>query len=273
VPEGQDGFVPIRRSFLVAGVAVAVAAVGVAAGLLVATNGSGQPSLLCREQARTVAGGGYVVQNNEFDSTAPVCVVTRGGTDFRVRNSAVSNSTDGFPAAYPSIYQGCHWGRCSSGGLAATPVQVADLTPGTVTTSWSTTQPASSGSYYVAYDVWFNRAPTATGQPDCAELMVWLGHNGPVQPFGTPVASDVTVAGHAYDVWAGQRSVWSAITYEMTTNATAVSDLDLGALVQDAVGRGYLPRSCYLISVEAGFGLWHGGAGLATRSFSVRLSR
>ena len=55
----------------------------------------------------------------------------------------------------------------------------------------------------------------------------------------------------------------------MTTAITSVSDLDIGALAQDAVSRGYLSSSCYLISVEAGFGLWHGGAGLATHSFSV----
>ena len=261
---------PIRRSFLVAGVAVAAA--GVAAGLLVATSGSDQPSVLCLQQARPVAGGAYVVQNNEFDSSAPVCVVTRGGTDFRVRNSSVSNSTDGFPGAYPSISQGCHWGRCSSGGLAAAPVKVPALAAGAVTTSWSTRQPASGGSYYVAYDIWFNKTPTTAGQPDCAELMVWLSHNGPVQPFGGLVASGVSVGGHGYDIWAGQHPTWSAITYDMTTNATSVSDLDIGTLAQDAVSRGYLSRSCYLISVEAGFGLWHGGTGLATRSFSVRVS-
>jgi hypothetical protein len=262
--------VRVRRSFLAAAVIVAVA--GVAVGAIVATSAPDQPGVLCREQARPVAGGAYVVQNNEFDSTAPVCVVTRGGTDFRVRNSSVSNSTGGFPAAYPSIYQGCHWGRCSSGGLAAQPVKVGGLTSHAVITSWSTRQPASGGSYYVAYDTWFNKTPTATGQPDCAELMVWLNRRGPVQPFGGQIATDVSVGGHAYDIWAGQRSIWTAITYEMTTNVTSVSDLDISALAQDAVGRGYLPRSCYLISVEAGFGLWHGGTGLATRSFSVGVS-
>ena len=33
--------------------------------------------------------------------------------------------------------------------------------------------------------------------------------------------------------------------------------------------RGYLKSSWYLIDVEAGFELWHGGAGLATKSLSV----
>jgi Glycosyl hydrolase family 12 len=100
-------------------------------------------------------------------------------------------------------YQGCHWGNCSSGGLTSTPVQVSDLTAGRVTTSWSTSQPGGSSDYDVAYDIWFNQTPTTSGQPDCTELMVWLNHNGPVQPFGSEVASDVSLGGHTYDIWEG----------------------------------------------------------------------
>ena len=79
------------------------------------------------------------------------------------------------------------------------------------------------------------------------------------------------MGGRSYNIWEGQRPTWDTISYEMTTATISVSDLDVGALAQDAVSRGYLSSSCYLISVEAGFGLWQGGAGLATRSFSVDL--
>ena len=41
---------------------------------------------------------------------------------------------------------------------------------------------------------------------------------------------------------------------------------------RNAVRRGYIRMSWYLIDVEAGFELWRGGAGLATDSFSVNLS-
>ncbi len=251
---------------LVVAVAI-VAAVATLVAIAVTGTQTG-PSTLCRQQTRSVADGRYIVQNNEYNSRAPACITTSGGTDFLVRNSSISNATNGVPGAYPSIYQGCHWGNCSSGGLAATPVQVSDLTAGTVTTTWSTTQSAS-GSYYAAYDIWFNKTPTTTGQPDCTELMVWLNHHGPVRPFGTQIAIGVSVGGHAYDIWEGRRPTWDAISYDMTTGAASVSGLDIGALAQDAVSRGYLSGSCYLISVEAGFGLWHGGAGLATHSFSV----
>jgi cellulose 1,4-beta-cellobiosidase len=253
----------------IAGLAVVI---GGGTGLVLSTAGAqAATSTLCQEQTATASGGTYIVQNNEFDSGASECVSTDGNADFSVANSAISNSTSGSPGAYPSIYQGCHWGNCSSGGLTSTPIQVANLGTGQVTTSWGTTQPGGSNAYDVAYDIWFNQTPTTSGQPNCTEMMVWLNHNGSVQPFGSQVASGVSVGGHTYNVWEGQQSVWNTVTYDMTTPSTSVSGLDVAALAQDAVGRGFLSRSCYLIDIEAGFELWQGGAGLATNSFSVNV--
>jgi cellulase/cellobiase CelA1 len=226
---------------------------------------------LCQEQAASVAGGSYIVQNNEYDSSAQECVTTDGNADFTVASSSIDNATNGSPGAYPSIYQGCHWGDCSSGGLSSDPIEVSNLTPGTATTSWSTTQ-TGSGAYDVAYDIWFNQTPTTAGQPNGTEIMVWLSHNGSVQPFGSEVATNVSIGGHTYDVWYGAQSTWDTVTYEMTSPATSVSNLDVGTLAQDSVSRSYTKSSWYLIDVEAGFELWQGGAGLATSSFSVTVN-
>jgi hypothetical protein len=228
-------------------------------------------STLCNSQTAAVGGGTYIVQNNEWNSAASECVTTDGNADFTVANSAISNATNGAPGGYPSIYQGCHWGSCSSGGLTSTPVQASNLGSGKVTTSWSTTQ-TGSGAYDVAYDIWFNKTSTTTGQPNCLELMVWLNHNGSVQPFGSQVATGVSIGGHSYSVWEGAQSTWNTVSYTMTSGTTSVSNLDVGQLAQDAISRGYMPSSCWLIDVEAGFELWQGGAGLATNSFSVNVN-
>jgi Glycosyl hydrolase family 12/Cellulose binding domain/Putative Ig domain len=226
------------------------------------------PITLCNSQTAAVGGRSYIVQNNEWNSGASECITTDGNPDFTVANSAISNATNGAPGGYPSIYQGCHWGNCSSGGLAATPIEASNLGTGKVTTSWSTTQ-TGSGAYDVAYDIWFNRTATTTGQPNCMELMVWLSHNGSVQPFGSQVASNVNIGGRSYNVWEGAQSSWNTVSYTMTTGTTSVTNLDVGQLAQDAISRGYMPSSCWLIDVEAGFELWQGGAGLATKSFSL----
>ena len=140
-----------------------------------------------------------------------------------------------------------------------------------MTTNWSTSQPGGGNDYDVAYDIWFNQTPTASGQPNGTELMIWLNHNGHVQPFGSKVASDVSLGGRSYDVWYGQQG-WNTVSYTMNSGTTSVRNLDLRPLVADLVKRGYLKRSWYLIDVEAGFELWHGGAGLATKSFSVNVA-
>jgi hypothetical protein len=122
---------------------------------------------LCQEQNASVTSGSYIVQNNEYDSSAQECVTTDGNADFTVASSSIANATNGSPGAYPSIYQGCHWGNCSSGGLSSDPIEVSNLTPGTVTTNWSTTQ-TGSGAYDVAYDIWL--------VPDRRRVLPCVGH-------------------------------------------------------------------------------------------------
>ena len=257
-----------RRLIVTVGLVVAVASCGSTASG--SASGNSVTAQLCGSQRADVSGGAYIVQNNRYGTTAPECVRLDGGTSFRVSRSSIDTKADGGPGAYPSIYQGCHWGQCGSGGLVAHPVRVSGLTPGKVTTNWSTVQP-THGTYNVAYDVWFNKTPKASGQPDCTELMVWLNHTGAIEPFGSPIADGVSVGGRRYNVWGGPQRWGRTITYVMTTPVKSVSGLDVGVLAQDAVHRGYLPQSCYLIDIEAGFELWKGGTGLGTTSFSVHL--
>jgi hypothetical protein len=250
-------------------VAEALAAVIIGTGILALMTVSARPTAtkLCNLQAAPVSGGSYRVQNNEWNSTASECITTEGNANFTVANSSISKSS-GAPGGYPSIYKGCHWGVCTTG--SGLPIQVSSLTPGTVTTSWSTTQTAS-GAYNVAYDIWFYRTPTTSGRPNGAELMVWLNHHGSVrQPFGSLVGA-ATVGGHSYNVWFWNQG-WNTISYSMTSGTTSVSSLDIGELAADAVSRGYIQNSWHLTDVEAGFELWQGGAGLATNSFSVNVS-
>jgi hypothetical protein len=173
-----------------------------------------------------------------------------------------SLATNGAPATYPSIFKGCHWGDCTmSSGL---PIQVSNL--GSATSSWSTTQ-VGSGAYDVAYDIWFNSTPTTPGQPDGTEIMIWLNSRGGVQPFGARTGTS-TAAGHNWDVWTGQQTSWKIISFVSNPGITSVDNLDLKALINDAVSRGSLNPNHWLLDAEAGFEIWQGGQGLGTNSFS-----
>ena len=246
-----------------------LAAGAILAAVLPAACSSEGTTTLCHSQAHPVSGGSYTVMNNEWHSDANQCITTDGTASFTVANSSIATTTHGAPGGYPLIYRGCHWGACTpDSGL---PIPVSSIRPGTVITSWRTTQPGGSSHYNVAYDIWFNRTPTTGGQPDGAELMIWLNRNGPVHPAGSRVASDVSAGGRTYDVYLRQWH-WNTITFTMTPGATSVRHLDLWPLVAYAASRGYIQDSWYLISVESGFELWRGGAGLATRSFSVKVA-
>jgi cellulose 1,4-beta-cellobiosidase len=69
-------------------------------------------------------------------------------------------------------------------------------------------------------------------------------------------------------VWFGNQC-WNTISYVRTSGTTSVSNMDIDSLTADAISRGYIQKSWFLIDVEAGFELWQGGAGLGTNSFSV----
>jgi Glycosyl hydrolase family 12/Cellulose binding domain len=271
---------PSRKAFVVAAVLVVVVFGGVAL-IVGAMTGSDHPAsaigaripggevsaALCNSQRLAVDGGVYTVQNNEWGSGAAECVAVGAPGGFTVTRSAIANSASGAPGGYPSIYRGCHWSACTP--RSGLPVPVSRLlSPGTVTTTWATAQPGT-GAYDVAYDIWFNRAPGTSGQPDGAELMIWLNHNGPVRPFGSKVSTAV-IGGRSYDVWFGKQA-WNTISYSMVRGTTSVRDLDIGQFAADALRRGYIGKSWYLIDVEAGFELWQGGAGLATDSFAVNV--
>lgn len=212
-----------------------------------------------------VNGKEYVVQNNVWGASTAQCIDVNG-TSFRVTRSDHKLPTNGSPASYPSIFKGCHWGDCTTG--SGLPLRVDSI--GSARSSWSVSTP-SSGAWDVAYDLWFNSTPSTTGQPDGAELMIWLNSRGGVQPGGSIVAGNVSIAGATWNVWYADWA-WNYIAYQRTSPTNSVTDLDVNAIIQDARRRGYIQPSWYFIDAEAGFELWQGGAGLATNSFSFTAS-
>jgi hypothetical protein len=245
---------------------LAAVAMLAASGVFAAAAPARAATTLCNSQTAAVAGGAYTVQNNEWNSSASECVTTDGNADFTVANSSI-NLSGGAPGGYPSIYKGCHWGACTSN--SGLPIPVSSMTPGEVTTSWSTTQ--TSGAYDVAYDIWYNQTPTTSGQPNAEEMMIWINHAGGVEPFGSVVASNVNIGGRTWTIWEGRMSIWNVVSYVLNTGVTSVSNLDVDLLAADSVQRGYMTNSDYLIDLEAGFELWNGGVGNATNSYSVNI--
>jgi hypothetical protein len=207
-------------------------------------------------------GGLYDFQMNEYDSSLEECA-TISGLGFTVTTADFSNATDGSPATYTSIFRGCHWGVCTS----SNPFPIEESNIASATTSVSITQPSGYNND-AAYDIWFNQTSTTSGQPNGTEIMIWLNHQGSIEPFGSQVAT-ATIDGASYEVWTGNQSSWKIVSYVASTPVTSVSNMNLVPFFADAVSRGSLESSWWLIDVEYGFEIWTGGQGLAMSGYSV----
>lgn len=215
------------------------------------------------------SGNPYRVYNNIWnDQNKSHCMeVNSNNGAFRITSSRHDKPTQGAPATYSFINKGCHWGVCAH-AKGEMPRQVSSILE--ARSSWSTTQ-ATSGVYNVAYDVWFHPSSMALGQPDGAELMIWLACKGDIQPVGSMIGMNVPVGDALWDIWAGWNGSNSVITYVRVNNIEAVSDFSIKAFIVDAVSRGYIENDWYLVSVGAGFEIWKGGEGLASNSFSFQV--
>ena len=243
-------------------VASAVTALG-----LTATPAFGAPAgvQICDQYGSThVSGDRYVVQNDEWGDSIQQCITAFDG-GFTVDSGNHNLPTSGPPAAYPSIYAGCHYGNCSSG--SGLPLQVSAFHDVHSTVDYG----VAAGQWDAAYDIWLDTSPTPQGQNNGAEIMIWGDHAGAPQPFGGRVGT-ADLAGAAWDVWEGRSNNggigWNVVSYVRQQPTTSL-DVHVQDFTADAGRRGYVQPSWYLTSVQFGFEPWQGGPGLRVNSFTV----
>ena len=209
----------------------------------------------------------YHLQANEWGSSAPFSITNDGCVDFKIASSEINVSTSGAPGAYPSLYRGCHWGNCTTN--SGLPLVVDQIARGGAVKTTAKTTSAAPGTWDTAYDIWWDSLPTSPNAGGDLEMMIWLTKQGAVQPAGSVVASNVDIGGRAWNVWHGGTSPGGTVSYVLVNSSNSVTDLDLGPLAADAVARGYMLSSWYLIGVEFGFEPWQNGTGLSVDSFNV----
>jgi hypothetical protein len=248
------------RRFVQGILLVGVLIAGITAGL---APQPAQAVVTCEKYATVaIQGGRYNVQNNVWGADTTQCVDTTT-SGFRITQADHNKPTNGAPAAYPSVYFGCHYGNCTSG--SGLPLQASSGTFAGMRSSVNMSYP-SSGTWNASYDLWFDPTPRTDGQNTGAEIMIWLNRQGSIQPIGSRVGS-ANLAGATWDVWYGNIG-WNVVSY-VRTSATSSLDFAVNDFYGDAVNRGHAQRNWYLTSVQAGFEPWIGGAGLAVNSFSV----
>jgi endoglucanase len=233
-------------------------------GLMVAAPAAHADTTICGQYDTTaVSGGQYIVQNNEWNDSIQQCLdVSNDG--FTVTTGNHNVSTGGSPAAYPSIYAGCHYGDCSAG--SGLPEQVSAFANPQSSVSFST----AAGQWDASYDIWFDTQPSPSGQNDGEELMIWASHSGAPEPAGTQIGT-ATIEGATWQVWEARLTSggisWNDVSYVRETPVNNLT-VNLKDFTSDSLSRGYLQSSWYLTSVQFGFEPWQGGPGLGVNSFS-----
>lgn len=209
--------------------------------------------------------GQQIVMNNVWGAQTAQCIDVDPATgNFTITRSDHDNP-GGSVASYPVIFEGCHWDFCT--GSDDLPLPVNNIQ--TAVSSWSIdTGNVVGGTWNAAYDLWYHTSSDTARAPDGAELMIWLDRGGGAGPAGSLVAGDLPIDGATWDLYFAQFTDWNYIAYLRTSPTSSVSNLDINAFTQDAVGRGFIQPSWYLSAVEVGFELWRQGAGLASGGFS-----
>lgn len=212
----------------------------------------------------------YMVQPNVWGTAGSqnLCTSVTGTTPtFNITTSTL-NQGGSAPAGYPSIFKGCHYGRCTNMKTSNLPMLVSSI--GSAISSWSVT--TASGTYNVAYDLWIlpGSDPSFADTNGGTELMIWINHQGSIQPFGGQTGT-VTLDGTSWAVWTGSIG-WNYIAYVRQSPTNSVTNLNLKAFIDDAATRGSVNRGHYLKTIEAGFEIWSGGQGMATTGFSATVN-
>ena len=210
----------------------------------------------------------YLVKNDNYGGRAE-CITNVGRRpNFTVTRSA-ANSYSSAVMAYPFVLYGCSWGQCPPGSPLPRPIREVRR----ATATWTTVERAG-GRWNAAFDIWFGRHRSAyRGQARGAELMVWLNaRHDPAVP-GQVVRVDHRRWYVYHWVAAHDGAHWNYIQVRAVHPVRQVHRLALLPIIRRMERLGLIHRRWWLLNIESGFEIWHGGVGLATTSFSAHVSR
>ena len=226
----------------------------------------------CADYAALVRGKHWVNNNvwGKADGTGSQCVWENG-----LSGDSLSWGTEWTWAgdntkvkSYASAVLGWHWGWKVPSATTGLPVRLSAGKAVTTTWNFRVTQ-TTSNVMNVAYDLWLHdmAAPDWQNNPT-DEVMVWLYKSGGAGPVGTKQAT-VTIGGATYDLYKGNIG-WEVYSFVRTSNTSAAT-LDLTDFTDDLVARGWLAKSKYLSSVQAGTEIFTGSGRLDTTAYSVKI--
>jgi hypothetical protein len=221
------------------------------------------------DQYYSTSNGNYQMMTNYWNKAGSApntqCInITSSGFSITTQDQVCA--TNGGPCSYPAVYIGCHYSTCSPS--TNLPMQLSSISAANT----STTDTFNSGTFDASYDIWVNDTTNVSGV-EKTEIMIWLNHNGSIQPIGSQEASNVSLGGYTWNVWTGNNGANNVESYVATSAISSFSG-NVMVWINDALSRhsAFGNSSWYLTSIQDGFEPWSGGTGLAITNFSASVT-
>lgn len=213
-----------------------------------------------------VDGHDYIIQNNNFANPSNTDL-TLSYKDNSFKITSGSGNSSETPASYPSIYIGNN-GNTSNGAYSTKPGDNLPSPISAITSITSTFRYSGSTTVFsAAYDIWLASSPPAASYNASlnGSVMILLRDPQGKQPIGSKVASGITIAGMAWDVWVGTQSNGPVIAFvnplkNDDSRAQNFANVNLKDFLT-AAGSFGIASTMYVTDVFGGFQIWNGGAG------------
>jgi hypothetical protein len=100
--------------------------------------------------------------------------------------------------------------------------------------------------------------------------MIWVDYQH-LAGYQTAQGPPISVGGTQWQLWK-QPAAWTYLSYlSLTPSAAPINNLDIMAFIQDAISKGFVQPSWYILSIPAGIELRTGGIPFTSNSFSVSI--
>ncbi|THV06229.1 endocellulase [Dendrothele bispora CBS 962.96] len=153
-------------------------------------------------------------------------------------------------------------------------IQLANIKSAPTTWTWEYASQSSGIRADVAYDIWTGvpQSGTAASSASSYEIMIWLSGLGGIQPVGSPVATNITVAGHRFDLWRGPNTNWQVLSFKTAEGDINDFNVDLNEFFQYIVQNEGVASTQFVQSIQAGTEPFTGSANLVTSNYSVSIN-
>lgn len=190
--------------------------------------------------------------------------ISFNGTAMTVESFEGSRQDNGAPAGYPTMFCGKYSDKQSN--ECGLPKAYSSISSINTLLAWS--HPGATGTYNVAYDVWFGNNGNLSSY-----FMVWFKNPAGEGPAGSKTVDYASVPGadDVWDIYAGSVNGLPIVNYVRPNGKESNSLVfDMMDFIKDAKGRNLNFPGSDVLSVAVGFEIWEGPvSGLKMEDFCV----